>query len=74
MDYMKESGQVAITQIATAYVFCLIVGGLSILNAFLHANSPLTLAESGIAAVAAIAGIVYCTRKIADSLKTEPNN
>ena len=70
MDYMKESSQVAITQIATAYVFCLIVGGLSILNAFLHTNSPLTLAESGIAALAAVAGIVYCTRKIGDSLKT----
>jgi hypothetical protein len=69
MDYMKESAQVSITQIATAYVFCLMVGGLSVLNAFLHANSLLALSVCGIAATAAIAGVVYCTRKIGDSLK-----
>jgi hypothetical protein len=69
MDYMKESEQVRITQIATAYVFCLIVGGLSVLNAILHSNSLLTIAGCSITALAAIAGIVYCTRKIGNSLK-----
>ncbi len=69
MDYMKESDQVAITQIATAYVFCLFVAGLSILNAFLHSNSMVTIAASGIATIAAVIGIAYCTRKMFASLK-----
>jgi hypothetical protein len=69
MDYMKESEQVSITQIATAYVFCLVVGGLSVLNAFLHANSLLTIVGCSIVAIASVAGIVSCTQKIAESLK-----
>jgi hypothetical protein len=69
MDDMKESARVSITQIATAYVFCLMVGGLSVLNAFLHANSLLTISVCSIVAIAAIAGVVYCTRKTGDSRK-----
>jgi hypothetical protein len=69
MDYMKENEQVAITQIATAHVFCLMVAGLSVLNAFLHSNSPFAIGGWSLLAIAAIAGIVHCTRKIGESLK-----
>ncbi len=69
MDYMKESDQVAITEIATAYVFCLFVAGLSILNAFLHSNSLVIIGGSIVAAIAAVAGIVSLTRKMFASLK-----
>ncbi len=69
MDFMKEPNQVSITQIATLYVACLIAGGFSILNAFLHANSPLYVLGSIVFALAAIAGIVFCTRQIGRTLK-----
>jgi hypothetical protein len=69
MDYLKESDQVAVTQIATAYVFCLFVAGLSVLNAFLHSNSLVIVGGSSIVAIAAVTGIVCLTRRMFASLK-----
>jgi hypothetical protein len=63
MDSIQKNTQdVSITRIACLYVVCLIVGGLSILNAFLHANSIVVMLGCSAAALAAVAGIVYCTR------------
>jgi uncharacterized protein YybS (DUF2232 family) len=63
MDSKQNSqNEVSITRIAFLYVVCLIVGGLSVLNVFLHANSmPAVTALIALAVVAA-GGIVYCTR------------
>lgn len=66
---MKESEQVSITQITTAYVFCLMFGALAVSNAFLHSKSLIDVAGWSIATLAALAGIVLCTRKIGNSLK-----
>lgn len=66
---MNESDQVWITQITTAYVFFLFLGVFSVVSALHNSNSFLTLSGSGVAALAAIAGIVYCTRRIGDSLR-----
>ena len=69
MNSMQQgTNNVSITRIASLYVICLIIGGLSILNAFLHANSIFVLLGCGFAALAAIAGIVYCTRKVVRTL------
>jgi hypothetical protein len=68
MDYMKESEQVSITQITTAYVFCVMVGALSVSNALLHSKSLIDIAGWSVAALAAVAGIVLCTRKIGQSV------
>jgi hypothetical protein len=63
MDSKQNSqNEVSITRIAFLYVVCLIAGGLSVLNVFLHANSmPAVTALIALAIVAA-GGIVYCTR------------
>jgi hypothetical protein len=58
----KSTHDVSITRIACLYVVCLIVGGLSVLNAFLHTNSIVVILGCSAAALAAVAGIVYCTR------------
>ena len=62
------TSDVSITWIAFVYVVCLVVGGLSVLNAFLHANSMLTVLACSAAAIGALAGIVYCTRRIGRTL------
>jgi hypothetical protein len=64
----KGTNEVSITRIAFVYVVCLVVGGLSVLTAFLHANSAPIVLACGVAALAAIGGIIYCTRKIGRTL------
>jgi len=68
MDYLKENEQVSITQIVTACVFGLMVCAFCV-NASLHSKSPLVAGSWSIVAIATIAAVVYCTRKIGDSLK-----
>jgi hypothetical protein len=68
MDYLNESEQISITQIVTAYVFCLMVCALSLLNASLHSKSPLIVGAWSAVAAATIAAVVYCTRRINASL------
>jgi hypothetical protein len=48
----------------------LIVGGLSVLNVFLHVNSAPAIVACSVIAVAALAGIVYCTRMAMRTLVT----
>jgi len=67
MDYLNESEQISITQIVTAYVFCLMVCALS-LNASLHSKSLLIAGAWTAVAVATIASVVYYARKINASL------
>ena len=63
MDFkQKGTNEVSITGIAVLYSVCLIVGGLSVLNMFLHADSTPVIVACGAVAAAAAAGIVYCTR------------
>lgn len=62
------TSDVSVTWIAFVYIVCLIVGGLAVLNAFLHANSVPTVIACSAAALAAIAGIIYSTRKIGRTL------
>jgi hypothetical protein len=69
MDYLKESEQVSITQIVTAYVSCLMICTLSVVNATLHSKSPLIVVGWSILAMATIVSVVYGTRKIGNSLK-----
>jgi hypothetical protein len=64
----KGTKEATITQIAVLYAGCLIVGGLAALNVFLHANSMLPIVACGAIALAAAAGIVYCTRMAMRSL------
>jgi len=64
----KGTNEVTITQIALLHTVCLIVGGLAALNVFLHANSTLAIVACGAIALAAAAGIVYCTRMAMRSL------
>ena len=59
---------VSITKYAGLYVTCLIGGGLSVLNAFLHPNSVAVILACSAAAVMAVVGIVYCTRKLGKTL------
>lgn len=69
MDYMKENEQVWITQVITAFLFFIIVGVLSVLNIFLHADSLLAIGLCCVAAVVAVAGIIQCTKRIGASLR-----
>jgi protein-S-isoprenylcysteine O-methyltransferase Ste14 len=64
----QRTNDVSITRIAVLYVVCLIVGGLSVLNAFLHPNSAATILGCSVAAIAAIAGFIYCTRAVVRTL------
>ena len=66
----KNTDDVSVTRIAAAYVICLLVVGLSVLNAFLHANSALIIAVCAAGTVIAVWGIVYCTRKFFKTLAT----
>ena len=61
---------VSITGFAVFYVICLVAGGLSILNAFLHAGSVAIVAVCAVIAFASLAGLVLSTRRLARTLKT----
>jgi hypothetical protein len=64
----KDTNDISISPLACLYVVCLIVGGLAVLNAFLHANSIVVMLGCSAAALAAVAGIVYCTRRVVRTL------
>jgi hypothetical protein len=70
MDYMKENAQVSITQITTAYVSCVFIVALSIVNALLHSNSLLIVAGSAVAGIVATAVMLCFIQKLGRSLKT----